>query len=730
MPIAQIALDVPVAGHFDYLAPEAGPGDVGRLAVVPFGGRRLTGVIVGLTDRSALDEGALKAVTRILREIPPLPADILALARFCSGYYHHPLGQVLAGLLPQRLRRTAPLGRLARPVWRLTEAGRDARPEALSPRATLRRRVLAALKEAGRLGPEELTTLAPGALRAVRELVALGLAEEGKEPLRLDCPERSCVVAGAPELNAEQREAVEAVRARLDAFTPWLLMGVTGSGKTEVYLRLIAEVLARGDQALVLIPEINLTPQTEARFRARFPGTPIVSLHSRLGEGERLKHWLAAAEGHARIVLGTRLAVFTPLPRLGIIVVDEEHDGSFKQQEGLRYSARDVAVFRARQRGVPVVLGSATPSLESWQRAQSGRYRLLTLKTRAVHAARPPAIHLIDIRREPLTEGLSAPLIRAMKDRLRRGEQTLLFLNRRGYAPVLMCPGCGWLAGCPRCSSRLVLHRQELRLRCHHCGHESPIPRHCPRCGALDLAPVGQGTQRLEEAVARFVPGARVLRVDRDSTRRRDALPEMLERVMEEEVDILVGTQMLAKGHDFPKLTLVGILNADAGLYSADFRASERLFAQLLQVAGRAGRACAGGEVLIQTAFPDHPLFDALKTGDYPAFAEILLAERRALGLPPFSFHAVLRAEAHRAEAVMRFLEQAAALAPQTPGVTLYDPVPALMPRRAGRERAQLLAESRSRRALQEFLTAWMDRLSAHRSRTVHWALDVDPLDP
>ncbi len=730
MPIAQVALNLPVNAAFDYLAPGAGPGDVGRLAVVPLGRRTVVGVIVGVSEAPTAEGVALKPVKRILRDLPPLPEDILELARFCSEYYHHPLGQVLAGLLPQRLRRTEPLGRLKRPVWRLTEAGRAASPDALPARAVLRRRVLAALQAAGRLGPEDLAALSPGAAKAMATLVALGWAEQASEALRAATPVSPYPAPAVLPLNGDQRAAVEAIRARLDGFIPWLLLGVTGSGKTEVYLQVIAEVLARGGQALVLVPEINLTPQTEARFRARFPEAGIVSLHSQLGEGERLKNWLLAENGEARIVLGTRLAVFVPLPRLGLIVVDEEHDGSFKQQDGMRYSARDVAVFRAHQRGVPVILGSATPSLETWHNARTGRYRLLELRKRAVADARPPTVALIDVRREPLTEGLAAPLITAIRQRLRRGEQTLLFLNRRGYAPVLMCRACGWLAGCPRCSSRLVVHLSAQRMRCHHCGHEARIPRHCPGCGALDLAPVGQGTQRLEESLARLFPGARVLRVDRDSTRRRNALPEMLERVREREVDILVGTQMLAKGHDFPTLTLVGILDADGGLYSADFRAEERLFAQLLQVSGRAGRACANGEVLIQTAFPEHPLFAALRAGAYPAFADTLLAERRQLGLPPFSFQALLRAEAHEAAAVMAFLHQAAALAPPTPEVTVYDPVPALMPKRAGWQRAQLLVESRSRAALQRFLSAWMQALCSSKPGRVRWALDVDPMDP
>ncbi len=729
MKIAHLALDVPLGAHFDYLAPGVGVEDIGRRALAPFGRRTMVGVIVGVSDTPTVEGVALKPLKQVLRDVPPLPAEILRLGRFCADYYHHPLGQVLATLLPQRLRRTEALGRLSETIYHLTPAGASIQLDALPPRAAVKRKVLAALQAGGRVHRGELLALSPSAGKAMQEFLALGWAEESSAPLLAQAPTTPYAARPAPTLNPEQAHAIERIRGAAGRFAPWLLQGVTGSGKTEVYMHLIADALAQDRQALILVPEINLTPQTEARFRTRFPAASIVSLHSNLSEGERLKNWLIASEGNAQVVLGTRLAVFTPMPRLGLIVVDEEHDASFKQQDGMRYSARDVAVFRARERRIPIVLGSATPALETWHNAQSGRYQLLQLKERAVEAARHPQVKCIDLRREQVTEGLSAPLILALKQRLKRGEQSLLFINRRGYAPVLMCGACGWLAGCPRCTSRLVVHLKEQRMRCHHCGHDERIPRNCPACGAVDLTPIGQGTQRLEETLARFIPEARVLRVDRDSTRRKHALPEMLEKVHAEEVDILVGTQMLAKGHDFPKLTLVGILDADSGLYSADFRASEKLFAQLLQVSGRAGRASANGEVLVQTAFPEHPLFAALQSGDYPAFAEALLAEREQLGLPPFSSQAMLRAEAHNLDAAMKFLREAAALAPDSKQVSVYDPVPALMARLAGKERAQLLVESSSRGALQKFLSAWVPALHAHKARHVRWALDVDPLE-
>jgi primosomal protein N' (replication factor Y) len=728
MPIAHIALDVPLDTLFEYMAVGAQAEDVGRLALVPFGRGRRVGVIVGFAETPTVEAGRLKPVTRVLRELPALPADILELARFCATYYHHPLGQVLATLLPQRLRRMPP-ARAEEPVWRLSSAGRAVEPGSLPQRAVRRRRLLAILKERGELSAEALRAVFPGAGRVMQEFLALGWVERGTATPRVEAPATPYPLETPPVLNPDQEAAVAAVCAAGEGFSAWLLLGVTGSGKTEVYSRLIAHTLAKGRQSLVLVPEINLTPQTEARFRRRFPQATIISLHSHLAEGERLKRWRLAQEAKADIVLGTRLAVFTPLPRLGLIVVDEEHDISFKQQEGLRYSARDLAVYRARQRGVPIVLGSATPSLESWHNACLNRYHLLRLPRRAVEGARPPRLGLIDIRREALTEGLSARLILALKERLRRGEQSLLFLNRRGFAPVLHCSACGWLAGCPRCAVKLVVHLADRRLRCHHCGHEEAIPRHCPDCGALELNPLGQGTQRVEQALRRLLPEARLLRIDRDSTRRRAALPDMLEKVAAGEVDILLGTQMLTKGHDFPRLTLVGILNADGGLYSADFRASERLFAQLLQVAGRAGRASADGEVLIQTSLPGHPLFAALAQGDYEAFATTLAAEREALHLPPFSFQAWLRAEAHSMEAVMAFLRAARACA-RPEGVTLYDPVPAPLARKAGKARAQLLVEADSRSALQAFLGPWLASLNALRARQVRWALDVDPVEP
>jgi primosomal protein N' (replication factor Y) len=540
----------------------------------------------------------------------------------------------------------------------------------------------------------------------------------------------------SPQLTGEQQVALAAITEAGPGFNAYLLHGVTGSGKTEVYLRLIARALAAGQQALLLVPEINLTPQLETRVAARFPEAGLVSLHSELTEAARSRNWRAALEGRARIILGTRLAVFTPLPDLGLIVVDEEHDPSFKQQDGMRYSARDVAVFRARERGIPIVLGSATPSLESWANATDsrtrGRYTLLTLHERAVENARLPVVQRIDTRREKLQDGLSGALLLAIEKRLARGEQSLVFLNRRGYAPVLACAACGWVSHCTRCAANLVLHLADGRLRCHHCGFECRVPKNCPTCGNHDIHPFGRGTQRLEEVLAVRFPQARILRVDRDSAKSRKQWEAMVEKIHAGEADILVGTQMLAKGHDFPKLTLVGAIGPDAALFAADWRAAERLFAQLMQVAGRAGRAELAGEVLIQTQFPDHPLYAALVRHDYPSFAATQLKEREQAGFPPYAYQAMLRAEAPKMADALAFLATARAW-PQAEAhqdVMLYDPVPMRLARRANLERGQLLVESPSRRALQVFLAAWLSALDAIKSPSrLRWHLEVDPLE-
>ena len=529
-------------------------------------------------------------------------------------------------------------------------------------------------------------------------------------------------------LTADQERVLEDVRAGFGRFHPVLLQGVTGSGKTEVYLHLIAEALRRGTQALLLVPEIALTPQLEQHVRSRFPAANLVAAHSHLAEGDRARAWLAAQAGAAQVVLGTRLAILMPFARLGLIVVDEEHDPSYKQQEGLRYSARDVAVRRAQQLAIPAVLGSATPSLESYDNALRGRYSHQVLPARAVAGAAMPAVRTIDSRADRPAEGLTHALVKALRERRERGEQSLVFINRRGFAPVLHCRACGWHSTCTRCTANLVLHLRAGELRCHHCGHRERASPRCPNCGGEDIAPIGHGTQRIEEALAEAVPGAAIARVDRDAASARGALKETFRKVREGEVDILVGTQMLAKGHDYPNLTLVGVLEADGALFSADFRSSERLFALVTQVAGRAGRGARPGEVLIQTDFPSHPLYAAVARHDYARFAADALEERRLAEFPPFAHLALLRAESKNAGEAAAFLRNAARVGRRlSERVEVFDPVSPPLERKAGFERSQLLVRARSRGALQPFLAEWRAALATRDDRRVRWSLDVDP---
>jgi len=689
MNIVRVALDLPLPRLFDYLAPDAEESDIGRRVTVPFGTGLRTGVIIELATASEQPDARLKEVAAILRDMPALPAEWLALCEFCARYYQTPLGEVTSFAQPPMLRR----GKLPR----------IRKPHIKEPRT----------KES--IGSSIAVPPTPSARDTVSG------ADAGDITIEL------------PRLMAAQQEAVTAIVGQA-GFHVMLLHGVTGSGKTEVYLRAIDAVLARGGQALMLVPEIALTPQLEGRVAARFPAAHVVCANSGMGDAARARGFLEALAGGAQIVLGTRLSVFMPLPRLQLIVVDEEHDASFKQQEGLRYSARDVAIWRAHQLNIPIVLGSATPSLETFHHATTGRYRMLELPERAVADAMP-VVRIVDTRREKLQEGLSAALLAGLQLRLERGEQSLVFLNRRGYAPVLACPPCGWISRCQRCAANLVLHLADQRLRCHHCGFEARVPRACPDCGNVDLLPFGRGTQRLEAMLVERFPSARVLRIDRDSASTPKKWQALLATIHEGGADILVGTQMLAKGHDFPLLTLVGAVGADAALFAADFRAPERLFAQLMQVGGRSGRADLPGEVLIQTEYPDHPLYQALVEHDYARFAQNQLGERRIAGFPPFSFQAMLRAEARSMEQALDFLATARAVAAMLPnaladGVTLYDPVPMRLQRLMTLERGQLLVESLSRPALQAFLAAWMEKLYALKMPAgLRWHLDVDPLE-
>ena len=723
MPIVRVALDVPLSTLFDYVASENTPLEIGQRVVVPFGRKQMLGVAMEWVESSDLAAERIKPVTQVLDDVPPLPQELLTLLQFCSDYYHYPLGMTVLAALPTRLRAVEPIALKQALDYTLSEAGWALDVATLPKRRVVQQRILQALRQAP-LSGAQLRSLSPSAPTALKSLLEAGWVETCTAE-----PRTTHTFNNAHALTNEQQQAVDAVTQQT-GYGCFLLHGITGSGKTEIYVHLMHEMLQRGGQVLLLVPEINLTPQLENYFRSRFPDVALVSLHSGLADGERAQNWLKAQSGAARIVLGTRLSVFTPLPNLSLILVDEEHDPSFKQQDGLRYSARDVAIFRANQRGVPIVLGSATPSLESWFNAQSGRYKLLKLTQRAVQPATLPVVRCMDITRLPLLDGLSEPLLTAIETRLQRKEQSLIFINRRGYAPVLMCTSCGWLSECKHCAGKLVLHQKDRSLRCHHCGAQQRVPHACPTCGDADLKPVGIGTQRLEETLQTRFPAARILRVDRDSTRNKGAWNAMRKQIHDGEADILIGTQMLAKGHDFPNLTLVGVISPDGALYSADFRASEKLFAQLTQVGGRAGRADKAGEVIVQTAFPNHPLFQALRAHDFEIWAQTLLAERQMAGFPPFVYQALLSAEGKQLGEVNTFLQQARSAAQELHmPVEVYGVVPAAMPKRANHYRAQLLVQADKRKALGEFLRAWKPVLDTLPASKLRWVLDIDPME-
>lgn len=738
MSIVRVTLDIPLSTLFDYSVAEGMAVGVGQRVVVPFGRRQIVGVVMECVAATDVPVERLKQVLRVLEDTVPLSTGLLDLLRFCSDYYRYPVGQVVLSALPTRLRSDKPV--IGRTVtnYRLTPGGAALDLDDFPKRKVVQRRILAKLA-AQPCNLAQLKSLSATAGKQLKELVSEGWVERcaPSHSLAVNPQGEGGGASKFPDhtfdsvhtLTGEQQQAVDAV-AQTSGYACFLLHGITGSGKTEVYVHLMHRVLQRAGQILLLVPEINLTPQLEGYFRSRFPDVNLISLHSGLSEGERLHNWQQAQNGTAQIVLGTRLSVFAELPGLELIIVDEEHDSSFKQQDGLRYSARDVAIFRASQCGVPIVLGSATPSLESYHNAQSGRYRMLRLTGRALATARLPSMRCININQTVMHHGISENLLRELGQRIARKEQSLLFINRRGYAPVLMCGGCGWLSGCKHCAGKMVLHLSDQRLRCHHCGYQVRVPHACPECGNADLHPVGSGTQRVESVLLERFPDARILRVDRDSTRNKHAWKTMREQIHANEVDILVGTQMLAKGHDFPALTLVGVLNPDSALYSSDFRAAERLFAQLEQVAGRAGRADKPGEVLIQTAFPDHPLFRALQKHDFEGWAASQLAERQMAGFPPFMYQAMLRAEGRQETEVYAFLDQARRSAVGlTHAVEILGVVPAALPRRANHIRAQLLIQSAKRKDLQQFLRAWQPLLDGLPAQKLRWSVDVDPLE-
>jgi len=729
----RVAVPVPLRQALDYLAPTGNNPvllQAGMRVRVPVGRRHLVGVVMARGLSGEVSGHRLRRIEAILDAAPLLDEVTLDLIRFTASYYHHPLGEVVATALPKLLRAGGPARLSIMEHWRIrSDISLDDAVLARAPRQRALLDFMRSLETGGQpVSSETLAGFGPSWRTLAHALAARGWIERiEKSPCTLASGGES-----PPPLNSEQLAAVGGIwpASTCSGFGVHLLDGVTGSGKTEVYMGLIAKALEDGRQVLVLVPEIGLTPQLLKRFQRRF-SVPIASLHSGLSETARRDAWLASQSGEAAILIGTRSAVFTPMPRLGLIVVDEEHDASFKQQDGLRYHARDLAVWRARRQQVPIVLGSATPSLETLRHALEGHYRHHRLTRRAGNA-RPPRLRVLDIRHNRLEAGLSAQLMSAVRERVEQGEQVLLFLNRRGYAPVLICHECGWTASCPRCDAHLTWHAASYRLRCHHCGHETTVPASCPECGAEKPRPLGEGTERVEQQLSTAFPGEGILRIDRDTTRWRGALDASLEAAHGKSFPILLGTQMLTKGHHFPRVTLVGVLDADQGLYNVDYRAHEQLAQLLVQVAGRAGRAERPGEVIIQTHQPEHPLLQTLLRGGYEAAAVMLLEERRISGMPPYANLALVRAEAVRPEAAMRFLEAAREVfsAEQREGADVLGPVPAPMERRAGRYRFQLLLRATERAILHRWLARALPVLDAlPESRRTRWSLDVDPID-
>ena len=729
LPIVRIALDVPLRTLFDYRLPAGAPApSPGTRVRVPFGRRSLIGVVIESAARSALSPHKLKALGAALDAEPVLGADVLELVRWASHYYHHPIGEVIAAALPKALRAGA--SRIAlEPLWRPTATGRAALAAGALRRAPAQQALLQWLAEQEPLRAAVLDAQLPRWRTAAQALRRRGWAESTPAPVPVPAPALApAAAAAAPDPTPEQSRAIAAIGAALGAFAAFVLHGQTGSGKTEVYLQVIGQVLQAGQAALVLVPEIGLTPQLVQRFAARLGSAPVV-LHSGLTDAERLAAWRAAASGGARIVVGTRSAVFAPLPKLGVIIVDEEHDASLKQHEsGFHYSARDLALVRAQRAGIPVVLGSATPSLETLHNVDQGRYRRLVLPRRAGQAP-APRLAVVDLRAHAVNAGIATPVVQAIERHLAEDGQVLVFLNRRGYAPTLLCTACGWVAPCHNCDARLTVHQRSHRLRCHHCGADEPLPSSCPQCG-FAVRPVGQGTERVEERLRELFPDAPLVRVDRDVVRGHADLEAAMTRINSGTARILVGTQMITKGHDFRNMTLVVVLNADQGLFSTDFRAAERLAQTIVQVAGRAGRGERSGEVLIQSAYPEHPLLMTLLREGYDGFARSALAERAAAAWPPFSRLAVVRASAPSAAAALEFLTAARRAAGAPRGIKLLGPAPAAMARRAGRYHSQLLLEGADRARLHRLLGTWLDEIGELPSaRRVRWALDVDPID-
>ena len=721
----RIAVNVPLSdGLLTYSYSEPLP--PGTRVLVPFRNKTVVGVVWETDIAPDMDTARILSVQTAFMEEKPLPQSWRDLLAFTSRYYHYPTGQAVFAALPQGLKETRVVEMPQPPLfYALNEAGRAQTP----PPSRFNKK--AALWDAllsGGMTMAALKQVNAQAAKLIEDWAEQGWIEtmEAAKPVLRSCNGQASHSEFV--LNADQQKASDEIQTAFGKFQPFLLYGITGSGKTEVYFDAMAKVLAQGRQVLFLLPEINLTPQLLKRVEDRFADVPTAVLHSQMAAGKRTQDYLRAMLGQAKLVIGTRLAVFTPMDDVGLIVVDEEHDGSFKQDNELRYHARDLAVWRAKQSGCPVVLGSATPSLESWHKAQSGAYRLLQLTERAHTTAQLPQVDILNVGRLKLDNGFSPQALQLLKQNFEAGGMSLVYLNRLGFAPALFCGDCGHTFGCPNCSAKMVLHQRARQLRCHHCDHREPIPFKCPDCGNQDLTAVGHGTQRVEETLRAFLPKAAVVRVDRDSTAHKNDWADLYRRIADNEIDILVGTQMLAKGHDFARLNLVIVLNADGSLYSADFRAPERLFAELMQVSGRAGRADKPGKVLIQTQLPEHPVFAAVKAQDYAVFAENELNERQMFAMPPFGFQTAVRADAPRVADAMEFLNAAKeTIAPLLPeSVSQFGAAPMLMVRLAERERAQVFLESTSRQDLHRAVSLWVQVLQQNRDGKIRWSVDVD----
>ncbi len=760
--ILRVAVPTPLRQTFDYLAPAGcSPAalQAGIRVRVPFGHRELVGVLLEVVAEPQIAASKLKQVIELIDINPVIPAEVLTLCLWAADYYHHPIGDVLETALPVLLRQGKPAVASIEPNWCLTEQGQvidlttltrarrqadiliwlKSQPSGVTAKQLkeykVPRTILTALCEKGLVKEASFLPSPASGRRVGDEGWDVSRSVENRRevntltPTPLPQAGEGIYHQDMLELNAAQQVALTAILTALNTFQIFLLDGVTGSGKTEVYLQSITKILAQQKQVLVLVPEIGLTPQTIQRFRERF-SVPVVALHSGLSDKERLNAWLSAKDGTAKIIIGTRSAIFTPFQHLGLIIVDEEHDVSFKQQDGFRYHARDLAIMIAQAQQIPIVLGSATPSLETLSRAKQGRYQHLHLPERA-GVAEPPRFCVLDIRNKYLEEGLSEPLLQAMREHLQQGDQVMLFLNRRGYAPVMMCHACGWMSKCKRCDARMTFHHEPKRLHCHHCDGRRPVPIKCDDCGVKDLQIIGLGTERLEEALKKYFPAVSIARIDRDSTQRKGSMENLLDGVQRGDYQILVGTQMLAKGHHFPNVTLVGIIDADSGFFSSDFRAIERMGQLVLQVAGRAGRVSKPGTVVIQTHHPDHLLLHQLLRDSYRQFATTLLAEREQAELPPFGYLALFRAEVHQAEQAMHFLEQIKGLATKLgESLPIWGPVSAPMARRAGKFRVQLLISSKHRPVLQRCLKRLLPDIEKLKSKQqVRWSLDVDPLE-